>query len=56
MLLNDVFERFVQDSPVSVMVRSLLENTLSRGSWTNCSRTPLNSSTRARSSSPRSLT
>ena len=29
MLLNDVFERFVQDSPVSVMVRGLLENTLS---------------------------
>jgi len=29
MLLNDVFERFVEDSPVSVMVRSLLENTLS---------------------------
>jgi IS4 transposase len=29
MLLNDVFERFAQDSPVSVMVRGLLENTLS---------------------------
>ncbi len=29
MLLNDVFDRFVQDSPVSVMVRGLLENTLS---------------------------
>ena len=29
MLLNDVFERFAQDSPVPVMVRALLENTLS---------------------------
>ncbi len=29
MLLNDVFERFVQDCPVPVMVRGLLENTLS---------------------------
>ena len=29
MLLNDVFERFAQDSPVPVMVRGLLENTLS---------------------------
>ena len=28
MLLNDVFERFAQDSPVAVMVRGLLENTL----------------------------
>ena len=27
--LNDVFERFAQDSPVPVMVRALLENTLS---------------------------
>ena len=26
MLLNDVFERFAQDSPVPVMVRALLEN------------------------------
>ena len=41
MLLNDVFERFVQDSPVSVMVRGLLEQ-IRRGSWTNCSRTPRN--------------
>jgi IS4 transposase len=29
MLLNDVFERFVPDCPVPVMVRGLLENTLS---------------------------
>jgi IS4 transposase len=29
MLLSDVFEQFVQDSPVPVMVRGLLENTLS---------------------------
>ena len=29
MLLNDVFERFAQNSPVPVMVRALLENTLS---------------------------
>jgi IS4 transposase len=29
MLLNDVFERFAQDCPVPVMVRGLLENTLS---------------------------
>jgi hypothetical protein len=28
MLLNDVFERFAQDCPVPVMVRALLENTL----------------------------
>lgn len=29
MLLNDVFERFVQDCPIPVMARGLLENTLS---------------------------
>ena len=32
MLLNDVFERFAQDSPVPVMVRALLENTRSQQS------------------------
>ncbi|MBV8130291.1 MAG: hypothetical protein JO114_21795 [Planctomycetaceae bacterium] len=28
MILGDVFERFVQDSPVSVMTQALLENAL----------------------------
>jgi hypothetical protein len=32
MLLNGVFERFVQQSPVAVMVRGLLENTLTPAS------------------------
>ena len=29
MILGDVFERFVQDSPLSVMAQGVLENTLS---------------------------
>jgi IS4 transposase len=32
MLLNSVFERFVQDSPIAVMVRGLLEHTLTPAS------------------------
>jgi hypothetical protein len=31
MLLGEVFERFVQDSPLSVMARALLENALQPG-------------------------
>jgi len=44
MLLETVFERFVQESPASVMVRALLENVLQPGPLDELfERTPLSS-------------
>ena len=39
MILDDVFERFADQSPVSVMVRATLENALNPRPSTNSSRT-----------------
>ncbi len=56
MILSDIFQRFVQDSPVTVMTQAILENALPPATVDEFSRTTPIRSTRGSCSSPMSWT
>ncbi len=56
MVLGDIFERFIQQSPVTVMTRAALEHALAPEAIDACSSGPPSGSTPGRCCSPRSWT
>ena len=56
MMLSDIFDRFVQDAPLSVVARGIMENVLDPQFLDHSSRTSRRSSLPRSSSSPRSFT